>query len=176
MNRRSVFGLMTSTMVGAFLLVSASIASAQTTVTAPSSGNKQVVSANPFLTMFEWFNLEYSRRHTESTTWGASASRFGIDGVSYGNVTALYRYYPGGKALNGFYIGGRGGVHRVGVEGASASAFGAGFELGYDWLLGRRKNFAVGIGAGATRLFGGDVDGARVIIPTVRLVNIGWSF
>jgi hypothetical protein len=54
--------------------------------------------------------------------------------------------------------------------------FGLGFELGYTWLFGSRRNFAVSTGAGATRLFGGDIAGASLTIPTLRLFNVGVAF
>lgn len=138
--------------------------------------NTQAVSTNPFLLMFEYGNVEYERKHTESGTFGASVSRSGAGGFNYTNGQGFYRYYPQNAALTGFYIGGRGGVHRVAGRSESAVFFGAGVEIGYSWLLGRERHFALSIGGGATRLFGGDFDGASVVVPTLRLVNIGWSF
>ena len=35
--------------------------------------NDQVVSANPFLLMFEYANVEFERTHTETRTFGVSA-------------------------------------------------------------------------------------------------------
>ena len=138
--------------------------------------NRQVVSANPFLLMAEYFNIEFERKHTESATFGVSGSRVGVDDASYRNVQVFYRYYPQGASLTGFYFGGRGGVHRVATDRESGNAFGLGLEIGYGWLFGRERNFAVSIGGGATRLFGGDLHGATAVIPTLRLVNVGWSF
>lgn len=140
------------------------------------SPNKQVISANPFLLMYEWFNVEYARKHKDATAWGASASLLPFDDADYGNVAVFYRYYPQGRALEGFYLGGRTGIHRVSAGDASGAFGGVGFELGYDWLLGARKNFHIGMGAGATRLFGGDLEGVSLTVPTFRLVNVGWSF
>ena len=143
---------------------------------APSTGNHQVVSANPFLLMFKWFNVEYARQHKDATTWGASASFVPFDDADYKNVSAFYRYYPQGRAMNGFFVGGRTGIHHVSFFDESGLAYGIGFEIGYDWLLGRERDFSISIGAGATRLFGGDVHGASIAYPTVRLINIGWAF
>jgi hypothetical protein len=143
---------------------------------APAAHKQQEITANPFLLTFQWFNVEYAREHKASTTWGASASFLGFSDADYQNVAAFYRYYPQGRALNGFFVGGRGGVHHVSFVAESGLAYGLGFEIGYDWLLGRERNFAISIGAGATRLFGGDIDGASVAFPTVRLVNLGWRF
>jgi hypothetical protein len=177
--RRRVSRIVQSTCLGACLLVSATAASAQTADAAPvtgNQGNQQVVSANPFLLMFKWFNVEYARTHKVSTAWGASTSLTGYDHADYGNVSGFYRYYPQGHALNGLYIGGRGGVHKVSSLDESGVFFGLGFEIGYDWMLGREKNFSLGVGAGATRLFGGSLNGVSLTVPTLRLVNIGWSF
>lgn len=138
--------------------------------------NKQVVSSSPFLLMGKYLNVEFERKASESATFGVSASSVGFDDADYRNVQAFYRYYPQGASLTGFFIGGRGGVHRVSADGDAGHAFGLGFELGYGWLFGADRNFAVSIGAGATRLFGGDMDEASVFLPTLRLVNIGWSF
>ena len=171
---RSVFGCVAL----AALIAAPAVVLAQT----PSSGtrvpvaNKHVISANPFLLMGEYINVEFERKHTESRTFGVSASSFGFDDADYRNVQAFYRYYPQGASLTGFYLGGRGGMHRVSADGEAGHAFGLGFEIGYGWLFGAQRNFAVSVGAGATRLFGGDVDGASPVIPTLRLINLGWSF
>jgi hypothetical protein len=155
-----------------------SVASAQ----APSPGtripvsNKQVISANPFLLIAEYANVEFERKHTETRTFGVSASSFGFDDADYRNVQGFYRYYPQGASLTGFYLGGRGGVHRVAAGDEAGTAFGLGVEVGYGWLFGRERNFAVSLGAGVTRLFGGDLNGASAVIPTFRLINVGWSF
>jgi hypothetical protein len=173
-----VIGTRVSRLAGCILLflsLGAATASAQTPG-GPVPGNRQTVSANPFLLMYKWFNVEYERRHKEATTWGVSAALLPFDDADYGNLSAFYRYYPQGRALDGFFIGGKAGMHRVTAGNASGEFFGAGFELGYDWLLGAEKNFSIGIGAGATRLFGGSLDGVSLTVPTLRLVNVGWSF
>jgi hypothetical protein len=126
--------------------------------------------------MYEWFNVEYERRHKDATSFGVSASLLPFDDASYGNVAAFYRYYPQGRALDGFYLGARSGAHRVSAGHSSGMFLGVGFEIGYDWRLGSAKNFSVGIGAGATRLFGGAMEGVSLTVPTLRLVNVGWSF
>jgi hypothetical protein len=155
---------------------SAAFAQSTTPGTRVPVSNKHVLSANPFLLMAEYVNVEFERKHTNSSTFGVSASAFGFDDTDYRNLQGFYRFYPQGASLTGFYIGGRGGVHRVSDDHESGHAFGLGFELGYGWLFGAKRNFAVSVGAGATRLFGGDLNGSSTLIPTLRLVNIGWSF
>jgi hypothetical protein len=136
----------------------------------------QVVSANPFLLLAEYVNVEFERKASETGTFGVSASRFGFGDANYRNLQAFYRYYPQGAALTGFYLGGRGGVHRIAVDDDSGDAFGLGVEIGYSWLFGKERNFAVSMGVAATRLLGSDLEGASPVIPTFRLVNVGWSF
>jgi hypothetical protein len=93
----------------------------------------------------------------------------------------LVRYYPQGAALKGFFLGGRTGVYHVAhdddrIDDDQATFFGAGFELGYTWLMGRQQRIGVSLGAGANRLFGADLDGASLTLPTVRLVHVGIAF
>ena len=171
--RRVFAGLLLSAVVAA---PSSAFAQSPAAGTRLPVTNKNVLSANPFLLMAEYVNVEFERKHTESSTFGLSASSFGLDDADYRNFQAFYRYYPQGASLTGFYLGGRGGVHRVSEGREAGNAFGLGFEIGYGWLLGAKRNFAVSVGAGATRLFGGDVEGASALIPTLRLVNLGWSF
>lgn len=170
---RSVF---TAAIAATSLVVGAGTARAQAPGTKAPVANRTVISANPFLLMAEYVNVEFERKATASSTFGASVSAMGFGDANYRNVQAFYRYYPQGASLTGFYLGGRGGVHRVSDHGDGTHAFGLGFELGYGWLLGAKRNIAVSVGAGATRLFGGDLVGHSVFIPTVRLVNVGWSF
>ena len=58
----------------------------------------------------------------------------------------------------------------------SATFGGLGFELGYTWLLGPPQRVGISIGGGASRLFGSDLDGATLTVPTIRLVNVGIAF
>jgi hypothetical protein len=133
------------------------------------------ISTNPLLTTFGWYNVEYDRRLDDTKTWGVSTSHVSVDDVDYTNVSALVRYYPR-ESFKGFFIGGRGGVHRVGAAGESGAAFGIGPEIGYDWVLGARQKVTLSLGVGATRLFGLDLDDVSLTIPTLRLLNVGVAF
>ena len=135
----------------------------------------QIVSANPFTLTFGWFNAEYERKLTSNATWGVSGSFFGLGDFDYQNANALLRYYPR-AALSGFFVGGRAGIYHAAAYIDGGTAFGTGFELGYTWLLGGQQNVAVSLGAGANRLFGGDLHGASIAVPTIRLVNVGFAF
>ena len=137
-----------------------------------------VISVNPFLLLAEWFNVEFEHKTGERATLGLQASLVTLDAGAeeYQSVNAIYRYYPQGAALTGFYFGPRAGIFRVEDGLDEATVFGAGFELGYNWLLGADANFAIGLGIGASRLFGGDLDNDSAFLPTVRLINVGWAF
>jgi hypothetical protein len=135
---------------------------------------KQQVSASPFLIMYKYFNVEFERRATDATTWGVSTSFVPSGSADYRNVGAFWHFYPAGHALRGFYIGGRVQVHH-GVAGTESATFGGvGFELGKNWIIGRRT--LVGLGVGATRLFGGALAGDSLTLPTFRIANVGVTF
>lgn len=51
-----------------------------------------------------------------------------------------------------------------------------GVDVGYSWLMGSKRNFYIGIGIGATRLFGGDIEDGSATIPSLRLLNVGFAF
>ena len=138
----------------------------------------QVLSANPFLLLWEWTNVEYERKITPTGTVGLAGSWISLDegDEEYKSLNAFYRYYPQGAALDGFYLGGRAGVHQVSDIDDEGTAFGLGIELGYNWLLGQNRNFYIGLGVGAIRLFGADLEDDSATIPTIRLVNVGWAF
>jgi hypothetical protein len=152
-------------------------AAAQEVIDTPYTGPKQVVSVNPFGIVFEWFNLEYERRLSPTVTAGAAGSYVGLDNGDdhYFSANALLRYYPQGRALTGFYFGGRTGIYDVSEGNNDEVFFGFGFEIGYTWLLGVNDNFQISLGAGASRVFGGTLDGSEAI-PTVRLLNVGIGF
>ena len=137
-----------------------------------------VLSANPFLLLAEWVNVDLERRVGDAAALDFQGSLITLeDGdEDYMSLNVTYRFYPQGAALTGFYFGPKAGVYRVSDLDEDAVVFGAGFDLGYNWLLGVNRNFALGLGIGASRLFGGDLDDASAYLPTVRLVNVGWAF
>lgn len=136
----------------------------------------QIISANPFGLMLRWWNVEFERKATGSSTWGVAASFLTAGDVDFGSVNALYRYYPQGAALSGFFLGGRAGLYRGWDDVESGNGFGLGFEIGYTWLLGARRNFAISLGAGLTRIVAGNIEDGPSVLPTIRLLNLGIAF
>ena len=141
----------------------------------PAASHQQLISANPFGFVFEWSNVEYERRLGASTTFGFTGSYATPDRDSFGAANAIFRFYPQGVAFKGLYFGGRTGAYYVNDLDDDGVFFGAGLEIGYSWLMGKNKNWYLGMGAGVTRIFGGDLDGSAVI-PQIRFVNFGYAF
>ena len=141
-----------------------------------------VVSANPFGILLEFFNAEYERVITESSTVGVGGSFFSADSADYGNADVFWRYYPGPKPLEGWAFGAKVGLTKIEDSGPY---FGYGFDVNHSWLMGKNDNFYVGIGFGLKRLVGvtDDVDDEDFVsddvwkyVPTFRIINVGFAF
>ena len=173
-------------------------ARAQTAAPPTSSTPSQTISLNPFGLLLEWYNLEFERKVSSGVTIGASAANLHDE---FWDFDLLARFYPQGEALSGFYLGARGGV--VGLEvtryqfqspppstppGRGIPAYPTvtretrvipafGLEVGYNWLLGTKKNVAIGLGFGLSRLLD-DPDGEYYmpVVPHWRVVNVGIAF
>ena len=144
---------------------------------------KNVISANPFGLLLEFFNAEYERAISESSTIGIGGSTFSTEvddpfveprDERYLNADVFYRFYPSGQPLNGWAFGVKAGVTDVTDAGTYV---GMGFDVNRSWLLGKRNNFYVGLGFGLKRLFGTDDDDIELeFIPTIRIINVGVAF
>ncbi len=138
---------------------------------------KQVISANPFGLLVGWFNAEYERKVSPTGTMGLGGSFLTVDDADYFNVDLFYRYYPGERPMDGWAFGIKAGVTSVTDL---ASYLGIGFDISHSWLLGPKDGFYVGLGFGLKRLFGTPGDNVDFdvlkIIPTFRIVNIGFAF
>jgi len=151
-------------------------AAAQEGVREPVS-HQHVISGNPLILLAGWFNAEYETKLAETMTVGASGGWLDLDDADYTSLSGFLRFYPQAAAFTGFYLGGRFGIHNVDEKDHdSTTAFGLGVDIGYTWLLGPGRSFYIGLGIGATRLFGGDLHGASGTIPSVRLINVGIAF
>jgi hypothetical protein len=139
----------------------------------------QVISANPFGLLLEWFNAEYERVVGQETTAGFGGSYFTSSNRRYVNADLFYRYYPQGRALEGWTFGVKAGVTSVRREDefdpTDKTLFGFGFDVNRSWLLGARENFYVGVGFGLKRLLGAEENDLQYL-PTFRIVNIGLAF
>lgn len=142
--------------------------------------HQQVIATNPIGDILGWYNLEYNRKLSETASLEIAASTFDFwsDDLRVAKASVGARYYPQGAALTGFFVGGKLGIlhyeHERWFDDEADSLMSLGAEVGYEWLIGRRRDFHVGIGAGGTRLFDGDLDGS-VAYPTGRL-KIGFAW
>src|SRR5688500_19086785 len=171
------------------LVAVAAPAFAQASGTMMPVDRKQTLSTSPIADILGFINGEYQRKITEATTIGVSAGTLEVDDDSYSNVMLFGRYYPQGAALTGFFIGGRVGVHRIGYDTyefdpnrfTSTSTKKAetrpaiGIDVGYEWLLGKKRNVLIGTGVGAMRILGTGDDDFLIAFPTAR-VNVGIAF
>ncbi len=151
-------------------------ARAQGTSTVPP--HDDVISANPFLLLFEWFNVEWEHRVADNRTIGVSGTHFSASDVNYTTGSLLLRVYPQERAPGGFFLGAKAGVHHVAEDDSFFSpdeevAFGFGLDVGYTWMFGSEQDFVLSLGAGVTRLF---TDVGDAFLPSIRLVNVGWAF
>jgi hypothetical protein len=141
----------------------------------------QILSANPLGVVIKWFNVEYERKLGAATTFGASASHLGELDLS--NAALLLRWYPQQSPLEGFYLGARAGAFSFKTFTYDSRSYreenrvlpGAGVELGYNWLLGPKRNVSVGTGFGLTRIAVGDSYSVPSVLPGFRL-NVGIAF
>lgn len=147
--------------------------------------HKNSLSTAPISDLLGFINAEYQRKINESVALGISAGIFELDDDDFSNAMVFARYYPQGAALTGFFVGARAGIHRVTefefVPEARDSRRvhrtrpAIGIDVGYDWLLGARRKFYIGVGAGGVRLLGGSDTFDLDAYPTARL-NVGFAF
>lgn len=159
------------------------------TVDVPIQSN--VLSINPFGFLFSWYNIEYEHAFSSTASWAASAGHISLgdddDESSYTSAELKLRYYPSAEAPSKFSAGIAFGYSRVTDEDKPEvgevveneyDALSIGFDLGYSWLLGRTRQFFIGTGIGAKRLFllgEEDEDDETFGYPTLRL-SIGYAF
>ena len=167
--------------------LAATTSSAQT-LDVPVQAN--VISINPFGFLFEWYNIEYEHAFSATASWSLGGGHIKIgdenEEESYTSADVRLRYYPSAEAPTKFSAGIAFGYSRVSEEDEDQGivtkdefdALSIGIDLGYSWLLGRTRQFFIGTGLGAKRLFplGEDEDDDETFgYPTVRL-SIGYAF
>ncbi len=166
---------------------------------------RNVISANPFGLLLEFFNAEYERVISPTTTIGFGGSTIKpettdwddepLETHQYVNFDVFWRFYPGSNrtrtytATVGWAFGAKIGIAAV----DDGTYFGYGFDFNRSWVLGPNENFYVGLGFGLKRLFGvprvENDWGERVsaledklpfgggdLYSTIRVVNIGFIF
>lgn len=159
-----------------------------------------VISINPFLPLAGYFQGEYERRLRDNLGFALGFSHVKLDEI-YTNVDAKLRLYPQEKAPYGLGIAAGLGVGHIRQDSYSdysgcipvlgvvcppnlrrtTTAPSFSVEIHYQWLLGKKRNTAVGFGFGAKRYFISDNDNGygdelfQAFVPTGR-ITIGWAF
>lgn len=153
----------------------------------------QVISVNPFLPLFGYFQAEYEHLVAPNASVGLSGSHIKFNDL-YTSVDVKLRLYPQERVLENLGISAGLGYGRVkrqhdivcgdpleltrcpdGKASESAPTFTV--EAQYQWLLGASRSTAVAIGGGAKRFFISDEksSGIERVVPTLRL-TIGYAF
>jgi hypothetical protein len=149
---------------------------------------RNVISANPFGLLLEFFNAEYERVISPTTTIGFGGSTIKTETTDwddeplethkYVNFDVFWRFYPGSNRTRtytapvGWAFGAKIGI--TAVDGGTY--FGYGFDLNRSFVLGPDDNFYVGLGFGLKRLVGAPDELGLSLIPTIRIANVGFIF
>jgi len=150
---------------------------------------RNVISANPFGLLLEFFNAEYERVISPTTTIGFGGSTIKTETTDwddeplethqYVNFDVFWRFYPGSNRTRtytapvGWAFGAKIGITAV----DDGTYFGYGFDLNRSFVLGPDDNFYVGLGFGLKRLVGAPQDELGLsLIPTIRIANVGFIF
>ena len=181
---------------GAALLPAAASADAQTLreQTRTATPSTHILSVNPFLPLFGYFQGEYERRLQDNLSLAVAGSYVRYDEY-YTNLDVKLRLYPQDRALDGFGIAAGLGVGSAKPDGDFVSDCSNNFECveraarrvtaptfsveaQYQWLLGRTRRTAVSVGGGAKRYFFSDddlQDRIERVLPSARF-TIGYVF
>jgi hypothetical protein len=164
-------------LAGLLVLVTPAGARAQDEDTPTHVVDKQVVSSSPLLLRFGYLNGEYERRIGPTSTWGVSALYSHHDGRDFTDVNLMLRYYPRGAALVGFYVGGTAGVYRDAGTRTRVGSH-AGYELGYAWLVGPKRNISLNLRAFRPYPWGYMIPISNAWFPraNVGMFTVGFAF
>lgn len=153
----------------------------------------RIVSVNPFLPLFGYFQGEFESRVNKALTFAVATSYTEWNNDRTLNLDAKVRWYGQERAPNGLGMAASLGVGRVDRDPyitcdyapvmpicttrqrgtLTVPAFAV--EGQYQWLLGSRRNTAVSVGFGAKRYFASKSEMDGNVRPTGRL-TIGYAF
>lgn len=179
--------LVRSLAVGLFSLPVAAVpCTAQQAPLTPTQPYYQTFALNPIALPFGIFSADYERALSPAFTLGVGGTYADFDDnlERWFDVKALY--WPGEEALKGFAVGLTAGYHSSSDRDAGFLEFedqrhDSGPTLGvvvdYNWLLGKRNRFLVGLGIGAKRVLKNVDDNSALeqVLPSGRL-SIGIAF
>lgn len=174
------------------------IAASSSTVTAqaPASAplKHTVISLQPLSAMIAVYAVEVEQTVGAAMSLGVGGTfwspEIGGQDMTYTSGDLKLRYYPQGRALEGFAFGMSAGYTHikdkskdvifgtgtVSEHTASGPTLGANIE--YNWLLGKNNGFFLGLGVGAKRIIAKAdemSDDVKFAYPTAR-ISIGTAF
>ncbi len=153
----------------------------------------QIISANPFLPLWGYLQVEYERRLNTNASFALAGSHTAFDDDVYTNLDAKIRLYPQEVALRGLGFAaslGFANIRRASYEDCSflvpqcstvakhtVSAPTFAIEGQYQWLLGSHKATAATLGFGVKRYFvsANESHDKTRVLPTGRL-SIGYAY
>jgi hypothetical protein len=158
-------------LAGLLVLVTPARGRAQDQDTPTPVVHKQVVSTSPLLLRLGSLNGEYERHIGPTSTWGVSGVSSDRYYVSrFRNANLMLRYYPHGAALTGFYIGATAGGYTIANRRIRVVG---GYELGYAWLLGPKRNISLNLRGARPYL-----PGPALLFPrgNIGVFSVGFAF
>jgi len=158
-------------LAGLLILVAPTRTDAQDEDTPAPVVPKQVVSTDPLWLRYGWLNGEYERKIGRAWTSGVSGSYSAFNTPTFSYVNLMLRYYPHRAALTGFYVGATASGNTTANRPIRVEA---GYELGYAWLLGPKRNISLNL-RGA-RPYG--VPGPALLFPrgNIGVFSVGFAF
>jgi hypothetical protein len=174
-------------LVGSALVAGTAGAQAADTTT-----KRTLLSINPLGIPLEYVTAEIEQAVSARASVGITGTYFGgfDSDASLASTDLKLRFYPNERVLNGFSLGLGVGALRASdqVIAECLPTTECRFEekrrtwptlavyADYNWFLGRRRDFLVGIGAGMKRIIGDDdFDLVIPVIPSARF-QVGFRF
>jgi hypothetical protein len=178
------------TLAAALVAAVATPAAAQSTPLTPGQPYHQTIAINAVGLPFGLFSGDIERAVSPAITLSLGGTSVNWGDSEYDRWVDLKGlYYPGEEALKGFAVGVTLGYHSAqdtgplfdfeGTEGKRQdSGATLGVVLDYNWLLGKKNRFLVGLGLGAKRVLKNvDEDNSPLtqVLPSGRF-SIGLAF
>lgn len=130
---------------------------------------RTAVAFNPFGIPFGYAQGELERAVGGGVSLGVGGSFFDFDDDEFSSAEVKARYYPSERGLRGFSVGLSAGYARIEDRGTQfifpdrtesitqvIDGPSLGVSIDYNWLLGARRRFLVGVGFGGKRIFTDD--------------------
>ena len=158
-------------LAGLLILVAPTRTDAQDEDTPAPVVPKQVVSTDPLWLRYGWLNGEYERKIGRAWTSGVSGSYSAFNTPTFSYVNLMLRYYPHRAALTGFYVGATAGAYTANTR--TRVGYQAGYELGYAWLVGPRRNISLNLRGAHPHL-----PGPAFLFPrgNIGVFSVGFAF